>query len=638
MTTKTNFLKALLLLILCVHINSCRKYDTITRASTQSNKFSVEEAKEWFYGTFVKSDEYKSLNKKKTEPNNGVTIRSFSNSLNTLVPAQKYPSWKMAITDDKSTYSVVEMPYASERKYYEIKNEVHSLAEKQTLAHYSVMHTLFIKDNKGTIFARSVQITPDSAYLRNEKFDITHNSIAQMDNDFSGWVIISAWNGDALRKFKFKNGKIVKALEERPSPQESNNSRNLMKVNSGGSSSDPCYTFMCYQDLPEFAGDEPFNCRTFGDCDQADLVPVQVPCPEEIPVPPPNNNPPNPNDPNPNDPPNNGDPNPNDPPDNGDPTWPPTPIDGGWDDGSGWDNGYGNGNWGDPFDLGNFGNPYITNCYYFGLCYFNNNYYNPYGLSNTEQIVLDQLKLEDDLNNAQFPQTCYGTKLRGNINFPGTLEHYLIQDDYVQRTNGAVYEYSIPEGSTSGSGYRGRADLANEITHELFEIKPVGPTQAILGEQELFFYVIKAKQFCSPLFRAGTLYTTRVLPYPKDPTKSLKSSLTTAGVIQYQVVDKATNPYTVPLPAPVPQNILDRIKTFVIQLIQNPNDIYEKTLIFLRNNPDIAIIIKNSLLQAAAGIIVGTIIEDVLTSGAGLIDDIICFRISYTLVRVATKL
>ncbi len=639
-----------LLLLITVVINSCRKRDLITPPIKE--KFSVQEAKDWFYGSFVKTEEYKNLNKSSLDRKSSKSISTFSDLFdNGKIPTQKYPSWKMAKHDDKKKYSVIEMPYAAENKYFEIKNNVHTDAEKRKLAHYTLTNAIIVKDSKGNIFPRIVHITPDSQYLRKENFDISNNGIVNMDNDFSGYVNIYRWNGEGLKKFYFKNGKIEKAFLVRNSTNSNVVSSNFKKkhqaknnqivANDGGGE---CYELWCPSDIVALLGDEPFNCHQWGDCDESQKVPIQVPCPDEVEVPTPED----PSDPiDPNDP---TDPsNPSDPSDPSDPNDPFNPYNPG-------DPSYGGGDPTnpDPSDPYNPYDPFDPNfgmdpaCYFFGDCVFDPNYSsplpqfpesnNPYGLTFQEKFLINQLYLEDDDVSGNMNLSCYGTRLRGNINFNGTLEHYLIQQDYIDRHANSFYEYSIPQSSVSGTGFRGRVDIANLNTLELFEIKPDKPEGRSAGIVEIQIYLDKAKQFCNSSFIEGVAYPTRILPYPKSKTQVLQARLTAPGVIGYLAVDKTSNPITVPFPAPLPSNLLVKLKILFQALLANQNDMYEKIWVYLKNNPDLANAIKNSLIGVAVGVMVATIVEDILTGGLGILDDIACAKIAYNLIRVAIRI
>ena len=56
------------------------------------------------------------------------------------------------------------------------------------------------------------------------------------------------------------------------------------------------------------------------------------------------------------------------------------------------------------------------------------------------------------------------------------------------------------------------------------------------------------------------------------------------------------------------------------------------------NNSDLVAYIKGAAVGAGIAIVVGTILEDVITAGAGIADDWACFVIAYRIIRFAVRL
>lgn len=160
-----------------------------------------------------------------------------------------------------------------------------------------------------------------------------------------------------------------------------------------------------------------------------------------------------------------------------------------------------------------------------------------------EKSIPSQDKLKFDNIDAQnneadkIPQgllNCKGTNRTGNIQWPGTMEHWIIMIDYIsmlQPFYGEV-EYAIP--GSSATGARGYADMVNKYTGDIFEIKP--PSAQADGVIEVERYVNRANEYCkssllnpsiNPTWRKGNYYSTRNLPNPKDPSKVLRAELGT---------------------------------------------------------------------------------------------------------------
>jgi hypothetical protein len=254
-----------------------------------------------------------------------------------------------------------------------------------------------------------------------------------------------------------------------------------------------------------------------------------------------------------------------------------------------------------------------------------------YQLTARDYQILNDIATEDndaDNNNSSY----YGTARSGNIKWAGTLEHWIIQFDYVNTVFGSEREYSIPGSSINGN--RGYADIVNIVTNEIFEIKP--PTQTFAGVAEVNTYVAKANENCSTTnggqWQKGTNYPTKFFLNPKDPSFAIRASLDEPGLIIYRDVNRSTNP--VSYPVALPQNLAIKLKDFLQSLLQNQANMNQKILVFLRENPEV----KNWIMGAAAGLIVATLVEDVVTGGVGIADDWASFLIARNMWRVAAAI
>jgi hypothetical protein len=261
----------------------------------------------------------------------------------------------------------------------------------------------------------------------------------------------------------------------------------------------------------------------------------------------------------------------------------------------------------------------------------------PYQFTLEDIEILKEIKAEDAITDeitSVLKPLCYGTNRTGNAQWRGTIEHWIIQYDYMANNLTALREYSIPNASNNTPDRRGYADLVNMSTGEIFEIKSA--LSAGNGVNEAQNYVNKANESCKTStmtpFVKGAAYPTRYFPHPLLANKVLKAELNQAGLIVYSTEDKQNVPQTVP--APLPQALAKRVKDFVEKLLQNPTDMERRILAFLRVNPQIVPYLK----AAAAAIIIGTIVEDVLTGGAGIADDWASFVAARTIYRLALKI
>ncbi len=266
-----------------------------------------------------------------------------------------------------------------------------------------------------------------------------------------------------------------------------------------------------------------------------------------------------------------------------------------------------------------------------------------YQLTDRDREILEEIQREDDEADAAYLNNPCGSTLRyGNLAWKGPLEHVMIQIDYIyQNKMYGEREYKIPF-SGSGGQKPGYADIVNTLTNEIFEIKPDDPTRIAEGRAEVQNYVTKANLFCpilnasiSPIWRKGFGYQPRYINFPKNPTLSIVTKLQEPGVIVYDYVSR--NPATQPIV--IPQDIADKLKRFLQEAAKNLNGLTpEKIVEFLQKNPEVVDYIKFAAVGAGVSIIVGTIVEDFLTAGVGVADDVQCFLLGYKLIRIAWKL
>lgn len=247
-----------------------------------------------------------------------------------------------------------------------------------------------------------------------------------------------------------------------------------------------------------------------------------------------------------------------------------------------------------------------------------------------EKTVLD--KLDDKYTTID---KCHGTNRvgrSGSTSVGKTVESWLIQLDYLTYNPNAVAEYAIPKaGKNGGWGY---ADLVDLTTLEIFEIKT--EEELNKGIEQVGKYLANATKECPrppSVWKLGLNYPSllRILPNPRNPSQILIPRLATPGVIVYK---SGTSPNP-PIVVTVPVDTWERIKRFMERLGRNPASIDLEIARFLRENPDIAIALKTAAVTAGVVIIVGTIVEDILTAGAGIADDWASFMVAYRLVKVA---
>lgn len=264
-----------------------------------------------------------------------------------------------------------------------------------------------------------------------------------------------------------------------------------------------------------------------------------------------------------------------------------------------------------------------------------------YTLTAEDNQIWSQIEQEDFEADQQSPMDCRGTNRFGSIQFQGNLEHWIIQLDYLKSnpTNGEV-EYQIPNaGSNGGKGY---ADIVNLSTGEIWEVKPADQTKLQTYLAEVANYIQKANQYCARppglSWNYGSSYpssSSRYFP-TTSPNRYLTSRQFGPGLILYQYVTMSTNP--LPVTDSPTSDVKDKLRELVRRLRDNSSLVKNIISEYLRNNPGLVTYLKTAAFAAAVTIVVGTIIEDFATMGAGLSNDWSSFLLARSIIRFAQAL
>lgn len=264
-----------------------------------------------------------------------------------------------------------------------------------------------------------------------------------------------------------------------------------------------------------------------------------------------------------------------------------------------------------------------------------------YQMTPHEISIFNQLDQEDAEADLQYHNLdCKGTKMSGgNIAYSGTLQHWIIQLDYMSKNPAfGEREFAIPHSGTNARGY---ADIANLLNGNIFEIKPDDANYYVSGINEVSNYVAKANTYCTStlppgvVWNRGSVYPTTYLP-THLPNRYLKARLMAPGLIGYSYENTANPPN--PPPIAIPASILDKLRTLIKRLKQNIADADRIISEFLQQHPEVVTFIKAMAVGAGVAIIVGTLVEDVITAGAGILDDWASFQLAYRIIRFGLAL
>ncbi len=124
-----------------------------------------------------------------------------------------YPRWKNATTFSKGEFSYVEVPTAfTVKKDHKVKIKSGQGRSENTSPRKpvpSLQRLLISKNSRGEVSEMYISYVPDSAYFAASGYDISHNSLHQLDPSFCGYVIYSRSNNIPLFITKVEQGKFL---------------------------------------------------------------------------------------------------------------------------------------------------------------------------------------------------------------------------------------------------------------------------------------------------------------------------------------------------------------------------------------------------------------------------------------------
>lgn len=122
---------------------------------------------------------------------------------------KKLPDWKNGVYRKVGSIEIVEFPLVKGKTSISIPNNNLSGTEYKQIAEASLTRIVFIKKGDEEILIREIDYIPELSYLKGKSFDISHNNLTKIDNNFSGILIIKKWNGMPVVTWGLENGKFT---------------------------------------------------------------------------------------------------------------------------------------------------------------------------------------------------------------------------------------------------------------------------------------------------------------------------------------------------------------------------------------------------------------------------------------------
>lgn len=190
----------LLIGVLTVIGIACQKETSNTNKGTE---FNTAAAKEWWYGSYRKSADYKEIN--------WASIFAPSPGSST----KKYPNWNKAMGYKKFSFEIVEIPlfYQTNEILLPGMQYLNKTKEGERVARASTHKLLLIKKANGNVIVRTVTIVPTAGYAAKNNYDISNVHPNNLPSDFEGYVMIAGWDETEKNTIKIEKGKAVRKVK-----------------------------------------------------------------------------------------------------------------------------------------------------------------------------------------------------------------------------------------------------------------------------------------------------------------------------------------------------------------------------------------------------------------------------------------
>ncbi len=249
---------------------ACRKADF--SQSDKTAAFDVAAAKEWWYGSFRKSADFKRVNFSSPiiqmlNAGNDLSTVNGPNAINdgsnaSMGLQSRLPSWRRATHKTIGDLQIVEAPLIGGAMLAPIAEPTATKAEEVKLAALTQHKLLIASNNGGGPNVRVVTLVPSLRYAKAKNWDLGVMDATALPADFEGDIIACDWAGTLMKAWRKKKGssrvRLVPRLRE-----TSNAGVNLqMEGGSAAATQETCwdeFDIIGYQQICIAApqGDEP---------------------------------------------------------------------------------------------------------------------------------------------------------------------------------------------------------------------------------------------------------------------------------------------------------------------------------------------------------------------------------------------
>jgi hypothetical protein len=154
--------------------------------------FNTAAAKEWFYGTFKKSKEFLDMP--------------------VALNGKKLPEWKTGRYKKMGNMEIVEFDLVEQIKGVLLKPSGNQFNDRR-IAEAAINRAVFIKTGNA-IQLELVMYIPELNYLAARGYDISENGVLNPDEQFTGKVLVTRWNGNLVKGYNVEQGKKMNVIKK----------------------------------------------------------------------------------------------------------------------------------------------------------------------------------------------------------------------------------------------------------------------------------------------------------------------------------------------------------------------------------------------------------------------------------------
>ncbi len=164
----------------------------------------LSKIKEWYYGNFKKSPEYKSINW--SDP----LLDDMKDKMSKDRQFIKHPYWSKTMIHKFGKQTIYEIPLSYENELFVFFGDnKYNSEEKNLIKKCRINRALFVINQDGSISKKIVTFLPSLKFLQANGYDISRiNTRNFKENKFDGFLFVKKWDESFEKIYQWEDGKV----------------------------------------------------------------------------------------------------------------------------------------------------------------------------------------------------------------------------------------------------------------------------------------------------------------------------------------------------------------------------------------------------------------------------------------------